>query len=196
MVNALINVAVAALLGLLSVALTEPFRPTVGWPLVAAFSGILALAMGAVFLPVTRLPFGKSYVGRRLELLAKGVVLIRGNGSGVALLSTLAFTKVVGAAFRMWICFRLLGADVSPLTAGLLASATIVFSLVNLTPGNLGLREVAMAAISTLLGSSYEVGMAAASIDRVVLLVYTLATGVPGLQALRRRGPWKPKSPP
>ncbi len=192
MVNALINLAVAALLGLASVALTRPFQPAVGWPLLAAFAGLLALALGAVFLPLTKLPFGESFVGRRLRLLAKGIELIRGNGSGVALLSTLALTKVVGAAVRMWICFSLLGADVSPLTAGLLASATIVFSLVNLTPGNLGLREVAMAAISTALGSSYGVGMAAASIDRVVLLAYTIATGVPGLLSLRRRGPLRP----
>jgi len=187
-VNALINLAVAALLGLVSVALTGPFRPASGWPLLATFSALLAAALGAVFLPLGRLRFGDGFIGRRLRLLADGVVLIRGNGSGVALLSALAFTKVIGAAFRMWICFGLLGAHVSPLAAGLLASATIVFSLVNLTPGNLGLREVAMAALSTVLGSSYGVGMAAASIDRVVLLVYTIVTGVPGLYALRRRG--------
>jgi uncharacterized membrane protein YbhN (UPF0104 family) len=187
-VNALINLAVAALLGLVSVAATRPFRPETGWPLLGAFALLLAAAMGAVFLPLGKLRFGESFVGRRLRLLAQGVELIRGNGSGVALLSTLAFTKVIGAAFRMWICFGLLGAEVTPLAAGLLASATIVFSLVNLTPGNLGLREVAMAAISTVLGSSYGVGMAAASIDRVVLLAYTIVTGIPGLLSLRRRG--------
>jgi uncharacterized membrane protein YbhN (UPF0104 family) len=191
MVNALVNLAVAALLGLASVAFTKPFEPAVGGPLVAVFVLLLVLATGAMFLPLTRLPVGDGWIGRRLRLLADGISLIRGNGFGVALLGTLAFTKVVGAAFRMWICFRLLGADVSPLTAGLLASATIVFSLVNLTPGNLGLREVAMAAVAALLGSSYAVGMAAASIDRVVLLAYTIATGVPGLSALRRRGPFR-----
>jgi len=191
MVNALVNLAVAALLGLASVVFTEPFQSAVGWPLIAAFALVLAAATGAIFLPLSRLPFGDGFVGRRLRLLAKGVSLIRGNGFGFVLLATLGLTKVVGAAFRMWICFRLLGADVSPLTAALLASATIVFSLVNLTPGNLGLREVAMAAISTLLGSSYAIGLAAASIDRVVLLAYTVATGVPGLSLLRRRGPFR-----
>jgi uncharacterized membrane protein YbhN (UPF0104 family) len=59
------------------------------------------------------------------------------------------------------------------------------------TPGNLGLREVAMAGVSTLLGSSYEVGIAAASIDRAVLLVYTVISGLPGVYSLRRRGPFK-----
>jgi uncharacterized membrane protein YbhN (UPF0104 family) len=190
-VNALINVAIAALLGLASVAFTQPFHPTTGWPLVAAFSALLTAALGAMFLPLGRLRFGESFVGRRLRLLTQGVVLIRGNGSGVLVLSALALSKIVGAAFRMWICFSLLGAELSPLSACLLASAAIVFSLINLTPGNLGLREVAMAALSTVLGSSYGVGLAAASIDRVVLLVYTIVTGVPGLYSLRRRGQFR-----
>jgi len=56
---------------------------------------------------------------------------------------------------------------------------------------NLGLREVAMAAVSTLVGTSYEVGIAAASIDRAVLLLYTVVSGLPGLYSLRRRGPFK-----
>jgi uncharacterized membrane protein YbhN (UPF0104 family) len=83
----------------------------------------------------------------------------------------------------------------SPLAAALLSSTTIVFSLVNVTPGNLGLREVAMAAVSTLLGTSYEVGIAAAAIDRAVLLVYTVVSGLPGLYSLRRRGPFKASAP-
>ncbi|HEX6273143.1 MAG TPA: hypothetical protein VFZ53_08890, partial [Polyangiaceae bacterium] len=62
--------------------------------------------------------------------------------------------------------------------------------------GNLGLREVVMAAVSTQLGASYAVGMAAASIDRVVLLFYTVGTGLPGLYALRRRGPFRAEKRP
>jgi uncharacterized protein (TIRG00374 family) len=99
--------------------------------------------------------------------------------------------KIVVAGFRMWLCFGALGQDVPILAAGLLASTTIVFSLINVTPGNLGLRELALAAIATQLGSSYAVGMAAASVDRVVLLAYTVVAGVPGLWALRKRGPFQ-----
>jgi uncharacterized protein (TIRG00374 family) len=197
-VNALVNVSVAALLGLV-VALAEPPATGFAWPLVALFSALLVAAIGAVFLPLTKLvaklPFGRTFVGRHLERLATGIALIRGNGSGVAVLVVVALTKVMGAALRTWLCFGLLGAEISFLAAALLASTTIVFTLVNVTPGNLGLREVVMAAISTQLGASYAVGMAAASIDRVVLLFYTVVTGVPGLYALRRRGPFRaPKS--
>jgi uncharacterized protein (TIRG00374 family) len=128
---------------------------------------------------------------QKLRLFAEGMALIRGSLRGVAILVALALSKIVIAAFRMWICFTALNADVSPLAAALLASTTIVFTLFNVTPGNLGLRELALAGISAHLGNSYAVGMAAGSIDRVVLLAYTIVTGLPGLYSLRRRGPFK-----
>lgn len=197
LVNALINVAVAAALGLASVLLNRHVDPSRTLPLALVCGTILTGSLVVVSLPLgklpwEKLPWGESFVARRLRMFAQGMELIRGNGSGVALLSVLAFTKILGASVRMWICFGALGSHVAPLTAALLASATIVFSLVNLTPGNLGLREVAMAALATQLGASYAVGMAAASIDRVVLLGYTVLTGVPGLYWIRKRGPFKP----
>jgi len=191
LVNALINVAVAAVLGLISVLLNEHVETTGAVPVALVCGAILLGAFAVVFLPLGKLPWGDGFVARRLRMFTTGMGLIRGNGSGVALLSVLALTKIAGASVRMWICFGALGAHVAPLTAALLASATIIFSLVNVTPGNLGLREVAMAALATQLGASYAVGMAAASIDRVVLLGYTVLTGVPGLIWIRKRGPFK-----
>jgi hypothetical protein len=62
------------------------------------------------------------------------------------------------------------------------------------TPGNLGLREVVLSFASAQLGSTQMLGMAAASMDRVVLLAYVIATGVPGLLAIRSRGPFQARS--
>ncbi|HEX6273487.1 MAG TPA: lysylphosphatidylglycerol synthase transmembrane domain-containing protein [Polyangiaceae bacterium] len=194
-VNALVNVSVAALLGLV-VTLAEPPETGFAWPLVALFAALLVVAVGSVFLPLTKLSFGSTFLGRHLGRLATGIALIRGNGSSILVLIGVALAKVTGAALRAWLCFELLGAEVSFLGAALLASTTIVFTLVNVTPGNLGLREVVMAAVSTQLGASYAVGMAAASIDRVVLLFYTVVTGLPGLYALRRRGPFRAEKRP
>lgn len=190
MVNALVNVAMSAIIGLLCVGFATA-KTRVEWPLVLMFGAMLAGAVGLAFVPARWVPERSGFVWNRLRTLGTGIQLVRGNASNLALLALLAFTKVVVAGFRMWICFGALQADLSPLAAALLSSTTIVFSLVNVTPGNLGLREMAMGAVSTLLGTSYEIGIGAASIDRAVLLIYTVASGLPGLYSLRRRGPFK-----
>lgn len=194
MVNALVNVAMSAVIGLLCLTFATA-RSHVEWPLVLMFGGMLAGSVALAFVPSSWVPDRSGFVWNRLRTLGTGVRLVRGNASNLALLAALAFTKVAVAAVRMWICFGALKAALSPLAAALLSSTTIVFSLINVTPGNLGLREVAMAGVSTLLGTSYEIGMGAASIDRAVLLAYTVASGLPGLYSLRRRGPFKASAP-
>jgi uncharacterized membrane protein YbhN (UPF0104 family) len=194
-VNALVNIAVAAVLGLTTVALRKPFEPASALPLLGVFGAMLVGAILGLSIPPAWIPTGQSFLLRRLGVFVQGSAKVRGNALQLAWLACLACTKIIVAGVRMWICFGALGADVSVLSLGLLASMTIVFSLVNITPGNLGLRELALAAIATELGSSYAVGMAAASIDRVVLLIYTVVAGVPGLFTLRRRGPFRTESP-
>jgi uncharacterized membrane protein YbhN (UPF0104 family) len=190
MVNALVNVAMAAVMGLLAVTFSAA-EPSARLPLAVVFLAILIGAVSLAFVPTRFIPERSGFVWNRLRVLGTGVRLVRGDAGNLALLGLLAFTKVVVSAVRVWICFGALKTHLSPLAAALLSSTTIVFSLVNVTPGNLGLREVAMAAVSTLLGTSYEVGIAAAAIDRAVLLAYTVASGLPGLYSLRRRGPFK-----
>jgi uncharacterized membrane protein YbhN (UPF0104 family) len=190
MVNAFVNMAMGGAIGL-SAVYSSAASGAATLPLALAFLALLLGAIAAVFVPVGWIPSGDWFVWRRLRKLLSGIGLVRGGPRNLALLATLAFTKVVVSGLRMVICFQVLHTELTPLAAALLSSTTIVFSLLNLTPGNLGLREVAMAAVSTLLGASYEVGIAAASIDRAVLLVYTVISGLPGLYSLRRRGPFK-----
>lgn len=190
MVNALINVAMAAIVGLVCVTFAGT-RDGSELPLLVGFALLLAATVAAAFVPTRFIPRASGFVWNRLRVLGQGIALVRGKAKNLAVLGALAFTKMVVAAVRMWICFGALNEHVSPLEAALLSSTTIVFSLINVTPGNLGLREMAMAAVSRLLGSGYGIGMAAASIDRAVLLAYTVVSGLPGLYALRRRGPFR-----
>jgi uncharacterized membrane protein YbhN (UPF0104 family) len=193
MVNALVNVGMGGIVGLTCVAFSTTASHAT-WPLAGVFLSLLVAALGLVFLPTRLIPQAEGFVWGRLRTLGVGIGLVRGDSRNLALLAALALMKVMVAGVRMIICFAALNTELSPLAAALLSSTTIVFSLVNVTPGNLGLREVAMAGVSTLLGSSYEVGIAAASIDRAVLLVYTVVSGLPGVYSLRRRGPFKASS--
>jgi uncharacterized membrane protein YbhN (UPF0104 family) len=186
-VNALINVAMAAALGLAAIWFAGPSEGVPSLTLSATFAAMLLASVGIVAWPRRLLPRGVSFVARRARAFLDGVIELRGNGSRTLWLCVLSSARIAAAAARMAICFDALGASVGPLEACVLASTSILFTLLNVTPGNLGLRELAMAAVATVLGSSYAVGIAAASIDRVVLLGYTVLSGIPGIWSLRKR---------
>ncbi len=188
-VNALLNLSVAAVIGVTSVVSSDGFG--VGsLPLLSFYTLAFMGAMALVFLPRAWIPDRSGFVFGRLRSLADGMTALR-TGGGILVPIGLAFSKVCMAGLRMWICFGVLGTNISVLQAGMLASTTVLFTLVNVTPGNLGLRELALAVLSTQLGADYGRGIAAASIDRIVLLAYTVVAGLPGLYALRRRGPFR-----
>jgi len=192
MVNAVVNVGVGALLGLAAAA-AGGVAPGEGWPL-AVLAAAAVTSVAFVWLPRSLAPRGSSFVARRIRGLLEGVALIRGNGLGLALLAFLAVTRLVGAAARLWICFGALDASISVLGAAMLGWGSVLFTLVNITPGNLGLRELVLSIVAAELGSTHTTGMAALSIDRVVLLAYTAIIGLPALYSLRGRGLFKSAS--
>ena len=187
MVNALVNVGVGALFGIVAALRGMSGGGLQVLPLLG-FSGIVGASLALIWLPRSLVPKGSGFFARHLGKLVEGIALIRGNGLGIVLLAGLALTRIVGVAVRLWICFDALGNHISALGAMLLGWATVLFTLVNVTPGNLGLRELALSLASAELGSTQSVGMAAASMDRVVLLAVVVATGLPGLYSLRHRG--------
>jgi uncharacterized membrane protein YbhN (UPF0104 family) len=189
LVNMVINVAMASLIGLagaLSGAMGDRHATLSA---VILFSSVLVGCAFTIWMPGLPLPKGEGFIARQIRNLAAGIVMIRGNGSAIAVLALLAMTKLVILSFRLTICFAALGQVLSAFDASLLASVTNLTAIVNITPGNLGLREMALSLVSAELGSSHSHGLAAASIDRVVSLIYIVAAGVPGIYTLRRRGP-------
>lgn len=193
MVNAAVNVAVGAGVGMIASA-TLFFGSGRGGLALLVFTAIVVACVGLVFVPRRFAPGGGNYLARRLATFLEGVALIRGRGLGILWLALLAVIRLLGVAARLWICFDALGASVSPLAALLLAWGVVLFTLVNITPGNLGLRELVLSLASAELGSTQMLGMAAASMDRVVLLAYVVAAGVPGLYSIRRRGLFQERS--
>jgi uncharacterized membrane protein YbhN (UPF0104 family) len=186
LVNALVNVTVGASIGLVASAVAFSGSGAAALPLLA-FSVVVTSSLFLIWLPRSLTPRTNGFVARRIRVLLEGVALIRGNGLGILLLAALAFTRLAGVALRLWICFAALGEAISPLGAALLGWGSVLFTLVNVTPGNLGLRELVLSFAAGELGSTQTIGMAASSMDRVVLLAYIVAIGVPGLYSLRRR---------
>lgn len=184
-VGAVVNASVAALCGFaasLRLAATDPKL----FPLVALFGAIALGGIVAVSLPPSLAPKGSSFIARHLRTLAEGLVMIRDRGRGIAVLALFSFTKLTLNALRLWLCFRALGVVLTPLTLALIGATAILASLVNLAPGNLGLRELLLGATAAAGGGSATLGMAAASLERAVTFGWAVVSGIPCLILVRR----------
>jgi uncharacterized membrane protein YbhN (UPF0104 family) len=186
-VGAVVNASVAAVCGLVaSVGLANADARMI--PLVLGFGLISLGGVVAVSLPARLAPKGSSFLARHLRTLAEGLVLIRDRGRGILILAAFSLCKLALNGARLWLCFKALGVVLTPLTVTLVGSTAILASLVNLAPGNLGLRELLLGAISAAGGGSATMGMAAASLERAVTFGWAILSGVPCLILLKRLG--------
>jgi uncharacterized membrane protein YbhN (UPF0104 family) len=189
LVNIVTSIAVAASVGLTGVVIGSGGSRPLNLPVFLGLAGLIVGSVLVLWMPVVPPSAGNGFVWRQLRNLAAGVALIRGNGSALFVLVLISLTKVIALGFRLGICFHVLGHSIPAFDLALLAGVQNLMALVNVTPGNLGLREMAVALMTGQTGVSQAIGMAAASIDRVVSIAYMVATGLPGISKLRNRGP-------
>jgi uncharacterized membrane protein YbhN (UPF0104 family) len=187
MVNAVVNVGVGALVSALVLGLGGSASTSKS----AVIAGLLAMVLASLltlYLPALPFPRTANWFGQQLQKLAQGVRMIRGSGSAIAVLALLALTKMFALTLRFAICWHVLGQPISLRAALLVAVAHNLLAIVNVTPGNLGLRELVISVLSGELGSSRTIGLAAASVERAVSLLYAVLVGLPGVHSLRNRG--------
>ena len=186
MVNAVVNIGVGALLGAIGLSLGER-SSHVSSLVIGGLVALLAASILSLYLPALPVPGGSNVVARQVRNLARGVTLLRGNGAAVAFMALLAFSKIVFIALRLAICFNLLQRPLSAVGTLLVAVVQNLMAIVNVTPGNLGLREIVVSVMSAEFGTSQSIGLAAASIDRVVSLLYAVTVGLPGIRSVSSR---------
>jgi uncharacterized membrane protein YbhN (UPF0104 family) len=184
-VGSIVNGSVAALCGFIATFQLAGGDPKL-WPIVIAFAAIAFGGLTVLALPPRLAPSGTTFLARHLRLLAEGLVTIRDRGRGVLVLATFSLVKLVLNTVRLWLCFKALGVVLTPLTVTLIGSTAILASLVNLAPGNLGLRELLLGATAAAGGGSATLGMAAASLERAVMFGYAVLSGIPCLLLVRR----------
>lgn len=162
----------------------------VGGPLRGALFGVfLALGVGSVLglvLPSLITPRGTSRMSVLRRQMREGIALVR-TRDGLLVLAGISCAKFVLNALRVKLGFVALGQPISWANAALLGSASVLSSLVNLAPGNLGVRELVLGVAAGAAGGSPAIAMAAASLDRAVMFAYTLVTGLPGLAHWQRK---------
>lgn len=152
----------------------------------ALLCGLVAVgAVGAIFVPASCRPRGAWVIPRTVRRVLERVALIRGSGLAVAILAGTSAAKLASTCTRLWLCFRALGVDLPLSFAVLLGATSLLISIVSLAPSNIGLREIVLGALAGVLGNTSVLGVAAASLERAVLLGYSVAAGIPGIRYSR-----------
>jgi len=92
-------------------------------------------------------------------------------------------------ALRMWVCFAIVGADIGPSAALLIAAAAQLASLFPLTGAGLGVVEWAVGVVAAIVvvSATKEIGLAASLVNRAAELVVVVPAGLLGSAYIARR---------
>ena len=115
--------------------------------------------------------------GKRIEQLLVGKQLFCQNQLLAGELVTIQILSTIALAGRFWIAFHLLSQDVTLAQCILFASASILTQLITITPGGLGIRELIVASIASLLGVDVGISVLAIGLDRVIATPIVAAVG-------------------
>jgi len=92
-------------------------------------------------------------------------------------------------ALRMCVCFKIVGADINPAAALLIAAAVQLASLFPLTGAGLGVVEWAISVVAAIVvvGVTNEIGIAASLVNRAAELVVVVPVGLVSSTYIARR---------
>ena len=80
-------------------------------------------------------------------------------------------------AARFWLSFRSLSHNISFIQCIFLASATVLSRIINIIPGNIGIREAIIASLSSSLGFNPGISIIAVGIDRIITTIFMFLIG-------------------
>jgi uncharacterized membrane protein YbhN (UPF0104 family) len=123
----------------------------------------------------TWIPAAKA--GRRWELArvaAAGFAEIRANRRGLAAVCLSVVAQYVASALLMQCVYSALGFPMDLPTALLVGMVGAIFSMVTLTPGNLGVQELVMGQVFELTGLPFAAGVLGSGVIRALHIGLTL----------------------
>ncbi len=87
----------------------------------------------------------------------------------ILVLWTILGTLIIG--LRLYVCYWLLGYNASWVAVFIMAMAAIASRAVSVVPGGIGIREFVIGIVGVGLGDNFEVGVVAATLDRIGVLI-------------------------
>jgi uncharacterized membrane protein YbhN (UPF0104 family) len=163
------------------------FEDRPAWLLLIVFLG---MSIGSVIALLMRLPRIEGDDGRLPRIwndFVDGFATARAQPRLSLVVLTLMLMQQMTLALRLLISFDAFQAHPSPWLLLLLAPLVMLISFVAITPGALGLREATIGYVAFATGYDFDLGLFAGSLDRAVMLVFTLAFGAPSFIYIWRR---------
>lgn len=142
-------------------------------------AGLLILASGitlVVALPPFRLP-PQNRLFRIANTALDGWYLIRSDGRFLLTLIGYGVLSLILNAAAFWLAFRALSSVISAVAAVLVSLSTVFSTLLNVTPGNFGIREGFISLTSELLGTGVGYGLLVALLIRASTLASAFTLG-------------------
>jgi uncharacterized membrane protein YbhN (UPF0104 family) len=153
--------------------------------LIAVF---LVMPLGGVLSAVSITTFSASllflFLGhklKKLDITSSGHVrkiidewqLFKEDRSTIANLGYLSLVFFAATSFSIYLSFRAFSVDIPLRAGGTIAAFTAITGLMNLVPGNLGIREAVIIAISRIYGIEVNESVHAAALGRLVQIIWT-----------------------
>lgn len=152
-----------------------------------AFLSLLVLGLVGLLVPIPEFAEQDSMIKRLLGKLAACHAILRTTPRAIWLLALISFAQFIVLALRLYISFEIFGITVSSWLLLLIGPLATLITFINLTPGNLGIREWVIGVLAGVTGLNIQNGIFAGTLDRAVLMVLTFTIGPACLYYTLRR---------
>lgn len=173
----LLLVFFAGALGCVGLAGLSAAGHDVSVPVALVFAGMAILGLLALLVPLPGFTGDGRLWGRMLRQLANCHSLLRTNPGAFALLILITFAQFTILGLRLYVSFQVFGLEVSIWVLLLMGPITTLITFINITPGNLGVREWIIGGLAGITGLNFQNGVFAGTLDRSVLMVLTFVIG-------------------
>lgn len=167
----------AAFIGLIVLLTIYGLRRYEIFLLAIIFLAVLIFSVALVFIPLPEMK-GTNKLTIIIHNLAQGRKMMTENKFDLCMNMLLATGCFLSSSVQLAIIYHSMGQDVHPAGYLVLGAVAYVTMFLGITPGSLGLRELALALGAVALGIDFNVGSLAAVIDRAVFLVWSFTIGI------------------
>jgi uncharacterized membrane protein YbhN (UPF0104 family) len=174
------------LLGLAGVVWIWLARGVLSLELLATFSGLVTLAIGASLGSLPMFDRDAEWA-RAWNEMAHGIEAVRAQPWVTLQVLGLILVQLLLVAWRFGFALDAVGMEVSAPLLLVLAPAIMLASFLSLVPGGLGFREAVIGYVTLAAGHDFNGGFFAGTVDRAVMLAMILVVGSLSLLVIYNR---------